>query len=98
MPRPKQPDHKIPFSTRISPRTLEQLDKLVQTGSYPNRTAALETAVAQLAENEEDVLERRRRAVRETAGVFPLGMTTERMREDQSEYYDWLADRLMGRS
>lgn len=70
---------------------------LVRSGSYPNRTAAIEAAVERLVNDEEQDIERRRRAVRETAGVFSVRTTPERLREGQNEYYEWLAGKLMGR-
>jgi len=97
MARTKTSDRKRSFSTRISPRTLDQLDQLVRSGRYANRTAAIEAAVDRLANDEAEVLERRRRALEASCGAFSLGIDSSRMREAKMEYLEWLADRATGR-
>ena len=94
MARAKSPDRKLSFSTRIAPGTLDQLDQLVRLGRYPNRTAAIEAAVARLAHETDNALEQRRRAVEATRGALSLAMTSKSMREDEWEYLDWLGERL----
>ena len=96
MPRAKV-DRKVPFSTRVSPVTLDQLDRLVRSSSFPNRTAALEAAVARLADDAEEQRKSRVRAVEETAGSIPLNVPPLSVDDAESDYYDWLADRLLGR-
>ena len=96
MVRTKRSERKQSFSTRIAPATLDQLDQLVRRGQYPNRTAAIEAAVARLATEVDEALERRRRAVESTCGVLALGITPESQREAEQEYLDWLGERLTG--
>lgn len=82
------------FSTRISPLTLDQLDHLVRAGQYPNRTAAIEAAVARLSLDAEAELDRRRRAVEATRGALALGITPESLHQAEEEFLDWLGGRL----
>lgn len=97
MIRARNSQRKQSFSTRISGATLDQLDELVRWGKYPNRTAAIEAAVARLANDAEEALERRRRAAEATRGALSLGMTSESIREAEYDRLDWEADRAMGR-
>ena len=96
MAQAKASARKRSFSTRISPTALDQLDQLVRSGRYPNRTAAIEAAVARLADDADEALERRRRAVEATCGALSLGITSESMRKAEWEYSDWLGKRLTG--
>lgn len=97
MARTKQPHRKVSFSTRISPKTLDQLDELVRWGSYPNRTSAIEAAVARLADDADEGLRQKRRAFEETAGSLSLGTTPESLKKAEHERLEWEADRARGR-
>jgi Arc/MetJ-type ribon-helix-helix transcriptional regulator len=94
MARTRSPERKQSFSTRISRTTLQQLDELVQRGAFPNRTAAIEAAVARLADDETERLEQRRRAVEATGGVLSIPMTADSVKKAEWDYLDWLGERL----
>ncbi|MBM2810351.1 MAG: hypothetical protein HW416_1110 [Chloroflexi bacterium] len=89
-------ERKQSFSTRISPETLAMLDRLVRSGHYPNRTVAIEAAVAQLASDTEERLEGRQAAFNASCGALSLGIDANRMREARLERLDWLGERLGG--
>lgn len=84
------------FATRIARLTLDQLDELVRSGRYPNRTAAIEAAVDRLAADEAALAARRRRAFETSCGALSLGITPESLREAQIERLEWEATRARG--
>lgn len=96
MARTKEKQAKRSFSTRISPLTLDRLDGLVQSGQYPNRTAAIEAAVDRLVADNQDRIARWQKAFAATSGVLSLGITPESMREDEIERLEWEAERARG--
>ncbi len=84
------------FSTRIARLTLEQLDQLVRSGRYANRTAAIEAAVDRLAGDEAALAARRRSAFEASCGALSLGTTSESLREAETERLEWEAIRARG--
>jgi Arc/MetJ-type ribon-helix-helix transcriptional regulator len=95
MPQTATP--KQDFATRLSAETLGQLDALVRSGKYKNRTAAIEAGVARLFNEQSEDLERKRQALARVAGSLPIGITPERWREAEFDRLDWEAQRIMGR-
>ena len=85
------------FSTRLSAETLRQLDALVTSRRYKNRTAAIEAGVAQLFKEQCEDLERKRQALERSAGALGGGIDRERFRAAEFDRLDWEADRAMGR-
>jgi len=85
------------FATRLSVETLGQLDALVRSGKYKNRTAAIEAGVARLFKEQCEDLERKRRALERAAGALGGGIDRERWRAAEFDRLDWEAERAMGR-
>jgi Arc/MetJ-type ribon-helix-helix transcriptional regulator len=87
------------FSTRLSPETLRQLDALVRSRKYKNRTAAIEAAVGRLFKDSGDDLARKREALERAAGALGggAGLDRERWQAAEFERMEWEADRAMGR-
>jgi Arc/MetJ-type ribon-helix-helix transcriptional regulator len=97
MPRPEQADHKVAFSTRVSPGTLRRLDALVEAGIFPNRIAALEAAVDKLAEDANEKRTIRLNAVERTAGGLQMAAPPVSVEDAEADYKAWLYERLIGR-
>ena len=85
------------FSTRLSIETLRQLDRLVTTGRFKNRTAAIEDAVRRLTEAEESDAARRRLAFELSSGAIKIRSTRESYYEAELDRLEFEADRAMGR-
>jgi Arc/MetJ-type ribon-helix-helix transcriptional regulator len=79
------------FATRLSPETLEQLDTLVRSGRYRNRTAAIETAVGRLYETERQDVDRRREAFERSCGALSIGIDATAWRRAELDRLDWEA-------
>jgi Arc/MetJ-type ribon-helix-helix transcriptional regulator len=79
------------FATRLSPETLAQLDALVRSGRFKNRTAAIEAAVERVfaAENADPV--RKRRAFERACGALTLGVGDEALRAAEHDRLEWEA-------
>jgi Arc/MetJ-type ribon-helix-helix transcriptional regulator len=82
-----------PFSTRIAPQTLQQLDDLVRSGRFSNRTAAIEAAVARLADETGNQRELRRQAFAASCGALTIGVTPAAQREAEIDRLEWEARR-----
>ncbi len=81
------------FATRLSPRTLEQLDLLVRQRRFGTRTEAIEAAVSRLFEAEQRDPERLRRAFERGCGALRLGLDAAALSEAELDRLDWEARR-----
>ena len=69
----------------MDPATLAQLDQLVRSGRYANRTAAIEAAVERLAADCADDAQARPKAFEESCGALSIGITPASMRAAEME-------------
>jgi Arc/MetJ-type ribon-helix-helix transcriptional regulator len=81
------------FATRLSPQTLARLDQLVQSGRFPNRTAAIEAAVERLVEAEQEEQEQLQQAFDRACGALSLGINRERWQQAELDRLDWKASK-----
>jgi Arc/MetJ-type ribon-helix-helix transcriptional regulator len=81
------------FSTRLSPRTLEQLDDLVRRGRFKTRTEALEAAVEHLHEREGHDPDRLRAAFERACGALSLGIDRAAWRAAERDRLEWESGR-----
>jgi Arc/MetJ-type ribon-helix-helix transcriptional regulator len=79
------------FATRLSRETLAQLDELVRSGTYRNRTAAIEAAVGRLYEIDRQDVERRRQAFARSCGALNIGVDRDAVRRAELDRLDWEA-------
>jgi Arc/MetJ-type ribon-helix-helix transcriptional regulator len=85
------------FATRLSQQTLARLDRLVQSGRFKTRTAAIEAAVERLVEAEQQEYELKRKALDEACGMFNLGIDRERWQEAEQDRLEYEGSRNTGR-
>jgi len=85
------------FATRLSQRTLAQLNELVQRGRFKNRTAAIETAIERLYEAEQPDEEELRQALDRACGSLSLGVDRERWEAAELDRLEWEVLRNTGR-
>ena len=81
------------FATRLSPRTLAQLDELVRHGAFRTRTEALEAAVDRLHEQESRDPERLRSALERARGALSLDVDDDAWRGAERDRLEWESGR-----
>jgi Arc/MetJ-type ribon-helix-helix transcriptional regulator len=86
------------FATRLSPRTLEQLDALVRQGKFKTRTEVIETAVGRMFETEWRDPARLQRAFERACGALNLGgFDREAWRRAEFDRLEWEYKRNTGK-
>lgn len=89
----RRPQPKRDFATRLSHRTLAQLDALVGLGAFRNRTEAIEAAVDRLHDAAQRDTARRRHAFDRACGALVVGVGPEAWRAAGADRLDWEASR-----
>jgi Arc/MetJ-type ribon-helix-helix transcriptional regulator len=85
------------FATRLSPQTLRQLDALVRSGRFRNRTMAIEAAVDRLYHAEQQDQERLRQAFERACGAIAGGTDRDAYSRAEMDRLDWEVAKNTGR-
>jgi Arc/MetJ-type ribon-helix-helix transcriptional regulator len=92
----QQTETKRDFSTRLSPRTLRQLDELVQRGRFKTRTEAIEAAVTSVYDAEQREQQELQEAFDRACGALSLGIDREAWEQAELDRLEWEVSRNTG--